>query len=105
MSTNALIASIDQGTSSTRFIVFSSETGKIVASHQVEVEQLYPKPGWVEIRANDLLTTTYECIENVAKQLEADNISVKQIRCVGITNQRGLYSFFFVSNILYLLFL
>ena len=41
------IGAIDQGTTSTRFILFSS-SGEIVASDQIEHRQIYPKPGWVE---------------------------------------------------------
>ena len=41
------IGALDQGTTSTRFILFD-QNGEIVASHQMEHKQIYPQPGWVE---------------------------------------------------------
>ena len=48
------IGAIDQGTTSTRFILFD-RSGRIVATAQKEHEQIYPKPGWVEHNAEEIL--------------------------------------------------
>lgn len=82
------VGSIDQGTSSTRFILFDV-TGKIVLSHQVEFEQKYPNPGWVEQDPELILTTVKTCIEEVMKQYDSKKMGSKSdIKAVGITNQR-----------------
>jgi glycerol kinase len=78
------IGAIDQGTTSTRFIVFDKD-GKIVAVDQREHEQITPKAGWVEHDANEIWRRTREVIGGVlaSTPLEAGDISA-----VGITNQR-----------------
>ncbi|KAI9855199.1 MAG: Glycerol kinase [Vezdaea acicularis] len=70
------IGSIDQGTTSSRFLLFDS-TGKPVASHQVEFKQLYPQSGSVET-----------CIEEATKQFLAAGYDVSEIKAIGVTNQR-----------------
>ena len=77
-------AAIDQGSTSTRFIIFDRE-GKIVCYAQKEHEQIYPKPGWVEHNSNEIWDNTQSVIENA---LEKGNIAVHDITAVGITNQR-----------------
>ena len=47
------VASIDQGTTSTRCMLFNHE-GEVVGAHQLEHEQIYPKPGWVEHDAEEI---------------------------------------------------
>lgn len=79
-----LVGAIDQGTSSTRFLVFESGSGKLVASHQISVTQVYPKPGWVEMEPNKLFESTMECIENTCPKLN----STHHIKAIGIANQR-----------------
>ena len=49
MTDSSLIGSIDQGTSSTRFMIFEAQTAKVVAQHQVEVEQLHPHERLVKL--------------------------------------------------------
>src|SRR5687767_9496394 len=78
------IASIDQGTTSTRFMVFDNG-GNVVAVHQKEHQQIYPKPGWVEHDPLEIWARTQEVIEGA---LEQGNISAKEITALGITNQR-----------------
>src|SRR5687767_11359554 len=78
------IASIDQGTTSTRFMVFN-HGGNVVAVHQKEHRQIYPKPGWVEHGPLEIWARTQEVIEGA---LEQGNISAKEIAALGITNQR-----------------
>src|SRR3954469_20077022 len=78
------IGAIDQGTTSTRFIVFDRD-GQIVAVDQREHEQITPRAGWVEHDAKEIWTRTREVIGGVlaSTPLEAGDISA-----VGITNQR-----------------
>ncbi|VDK65545.1 unnamed protein product [Anisakis simplex] len=83
-----LIGAIDQGTSSSRFLLFDLATGDVVAHHQIEVRQLFPHPGWVEMDPNEMINTVKKCIETVCKNLDKLKISLSQIKCVGITNQR-----------------
>ncbi|HXD11882.1 MAG TPA: FGGY family carbohydrate kinase, partial [Anaerolineales bacterium] len=78
------VAAIDQGTTSTRFIVFD-HTGNIAAVDQKEHQQIYPKPGWVEHDALEIWSRTQEVIQGA---LARGNISPKDIAAIGITNQR-----------------
>ena len=78
------VGSIDQGTTSTRFIIFDRE-GNVVASDQNEHAQLYPNPGWVEHDANEIWRNTKAVIQGAltkARLVPGDLFSV------GITNQR-----------------
>ncbi len=78
------ILSIDQGTTSSRAILFDKDTN-IVASVNKEFSQIFPKPGWVEHDANEIwLSVMAVCSEVLIKS----NISPKQIAGIGITNQR-----------------
>ena len=79
-----LIGALDQGTTSTRFIVFNKD-GKVVASAQREHEQIYPHPGWVEHRPREIWQRTVEVIEQVCA---TPAIRSGQIECLGIANQR-----------------
>src|SRR5215216_6497795 len=78
------VAAIDQGTTSTRFIVFD-HGGNIVAVDQKEHQQIYPKPGWVEHDPLEIWDRTQEVIKGA---LEKGNIPAKEIAALGITNQR-----------------
>jgi glycerol kinase len=78
------IAAIDQGTTSTRFIVFDHE-GNVAGIDQKEHGQIYPKPGWVEHDALEIWQRTQEVIEGA---LTKSSLSSKDILAVGITNQR-----------------
>lgn len=78
------VASIDQGTTSTRCIIFDKK-GNIVSVGQKEHEQIYPKPGWVEHNPIEIWHNTLEVI--AAARINK-NISVKNIAACGITNQR-----------------
>ncbi|MFQ3544885.1 glycerol kinase GlpK [Halobacillus rhizosphaerae] len=78
------ILSLDQGTTSSRAILFNKE-GKIVETAQKEFEQFFPKPGWVEHDANEIWTSVLSCIANV---LTKADIEPDQIAGIGITNQR-----------------
>jgi glycerol kinase len=78
------IAAIDQGTTSTRFIIFDL-TGKIIASEQKEHQQIYPQPGWVEHNPLEIWQNTQEVISST---LQKSGIRPNEIAAVGITNQR-----------------
>lgn len=78
------IASIDQGTTSTRCILFNHQ-GLIVSCHQLEHEQIYPQPGWVEHDPKEIWT---RCQEVIKGAMLGANATVHDIAAVGITNQR-----------------
>jgi len=77
-------AAIDQGTTSTRFMVFD-HSGVIVSVEQKEHEQIYPKPGWVEHDPMEIWARTLDVIDGGLKK---SSIDPKDIAAVGITNQR-----------------
>ncbi|TPX65458.1 glycerol kinase [Spizellomyces sp. 'palustris'] len=81
------VGAIDQGTSSSRFMVFN-EKGAIVTMHQMEFEQIYPKAGWCEHDPDVIMSSVNDCIAKVVEKLEAMGHSVTDIKAVGITNQR-----------------
>ncbi len=78
------IGAIDQGTTSTRFIVFD-RAGRIVSVAQKEHEQIYPQPGWVEHDASEIWRRTEEVIEEAMK---AKGLRPGDLAAIGITNQR-----------------
>ncbi len=74
--------SIDQGTTSSRCILFN-ENGEIKLSHQVEIKQYLPDSNSVEHDGKEIIKTVEECIKAVVK-----NIDTNSIKSVGLTNQR-----------------
>ncbi|MBO0653362.1 glycerol kinase GlpK [Streptomyces triculaminicus] len=78
------IAAIDQGTTSSRCIVFDRD-GRIVSVDQKEHEQIFPKPGWVEHDAMEIWTNVQEV---VAGAVEKAGITAADVKAIGITNQR-----------------
>ncbi len=78
------IAAIDQGTTSTRFIVFDHD-GNTIAMDQKEHRQIYPQPGWVEHDPLEIWQRTREVMQ---RALEKGRIDPKEIAAIGITNQR-----------------
>jgi len=75
---------LDQGTTSTRFMVFDHH-GQVVAVDQKEHEQIYPKPGWVEHDAKEIWERSQEVIQGA---LSKAGLSASDLAAVGITNQR-----------------
>jgi glycerol kinase len=75
-------AAVDQGTTSTRFMVFD-HGGQVVSVDQKEHEQIYPKPGWVEHDPMEIWQRTQEVIRAGLDKIKAEDISA-----VGVTNQR-----------------
>eukprot|EP00618_Florenciella_parvula_P006730 CAMPEP_0119503910 /NCGR_PEP_ID=MMETSP1344-20130328/24928_1 /TAXON_ID=236787 /ORGANISM="Florenciella parvula, Strain CCMP2471" /LENGTH=512 /DNA_ID=CAMNT_0007540241 /DNA_START=66 /DNA_END=1601 /DNA_ORIENTATION=- len=78
------IGAIDQGTSSTRFVIMNHE-GSIVASDQIEINQFYPQPGYVEHDALDIWAKTQQVMTNA---LAKASLTPSDLVGVGITNQR-----------------
>jgi glycerol kinase len=78
------VGAIDQGTSSTRFIIFDGST-RIVAEAQVEHEQIYPHRGWVEHDAIEIWRNTQTVI---AAALRSAGLAPRDLAAIGITNQR-----------------
>jgi glycerol kinase len=78
------IGAIDQGTTSTRFLVFD-RAGRIVASAQKEHQQIYPRPGWVEHDPEEIWFRTREVI---AEAMEQRGLKPGDLAALGITNQR-----------------
>jgi len=77
-------AALDQGTTSTRFMIFDHE-GKVVAIDQKEHEQIYPKPGWVE---HDPVEITMRSDQVIAGTLQKAGLKASDLAAVGVTNQR-----------------
>lgn len=78
------VGAIDQGTTSTRFMIFDAE-GRVVSTAQKEHQQIYPKPGWVEHDPVEIIRNTFEV---ASEALRAAGISAGELVAVGITNQR-----------------
>ncbi|RAV32892.1 glycerol kinase GlpK [Corynebacterium heidelbergense] len=78
------VVSIDQGTTSTRCIIFDAQ-GQIVTSSQLEHKQIFPKPGWVEHDPNEIRLNSRRVL---ADALASADIANDSIAAVGITNQR-----------------
>ncbi|SDZ95320.1 glycerol kinase [Flavobacterium gillisiae] len=81
---NKLILTLDQGTTSSRAIVFNHD-GEIVSISQKPFEQIFPKPGWVEHDPNEIWSSQISC---AAEVIAKTGISGKEIAAIGITNQR-----------------
>ncbi len=78
------VAAIDQGTTSSRCMIFN-HAGEPVSSSQLEHEQIYPKPGWVEHDAIEIWSRTKEVIHDA---MEKAGLVAADLAAVGITNQR-----------------
>ncbi len=82
--TPTYLLALDQGTSSSRSILFTPE-GRIAAMAQRELTQIYPQPGWVEHDAREIWRIQLETVREVLAQAGA---TAAQVRAIGITNQR-----------------
>ena len=78
------IIALDQGTTSSRAVIFD-QNAHLVASHGIEFPQIYPKPGWVEHRPQDILDSQINALKLA---VEKSGIDVADIAAIGITNQR-----------------
>ena len=84
MADRKYVAAIDQGTTSTRCMIFD-HGGNVVAVDQKEHEQVYPKPGWVEHRPGEIWQRAQEVVQGA---LSKSLVRKEDIVAVGITNQR-----------------
>ena len=78
------VGALDQGTTSTRFMIFD-RTGFEIARHQLEHQQILPGPGWVE---HDPLEIAARCDETIARAMRNANIDASDLAAIGVTNQR-----------------
>ncbi len=81
---NKYIVALDQGTTSSRSVVVNQQ-GEIVAMVQQEIEQIFPKPSWVEHNPTEILESQ---LSTLKKAITKANISASEIVGIGITNQR-----------------
>jgi len=78
------IGALDQGTSSTRFLIFDADA-RVVSTHQLEHKQILPSPGWVEHDGAEIWLRTQEVI---AGALDKAGLKANELNAIGITNQR-----------------
>ncbi|KAF5355295.1 hypothetical protein D9758_006102 [Tetrapyrgos nigripes] len=81
------VGSLDCGTTSVRFILFD-RYANIVAQHQLEFHQHYPKPSWHEQDPDEILSVVHACIDAAVESLQLLGWSKNSIKVIGITNQR-----------------
>ena len=78
------VGAVDQGTTSTRFMIFD-HSGGVVGVHQMEHEQIFPKAGWVEHDAMEIWARTQDVIKGA---LANAGITAADLAAIGVTNQR-----------------
>jgi glycerol kinase len=78
------VGAVDQGTTSTRFMIFD-HGGNEIARHQLEHEQILPQPGWVE---HDPLEIAARTDETIARAMRNANLTAQDLAAIGVTNQR-----------------
>ena len=84
MEPRSLVAAIDQGTTSSRCILFD-RSGSVVASHQLEHAQITPRPGWVEHDPDEIVERVRACVRIALRDSGAD---AGALAAVGISDQR-----------------
>ncbi len=84
------VLSIDQGTTSSRVIIYNSRFEKI-GMGQKAFQQYFPKPGWVEHDAEEIWQSVLSSIEEALSEVKDPDFSVKKIASIGITNQRETF--------------
>lgn len=87
MASKRYVGAVDQGTTSTRFIIFD-ETFSIVASHQRAHSQITPHPGWLEHDPVEIFENVCRCIVEAVTSLRQKDPSFVSLSDIGITNQR-----------------
>src|SRR6185437_2099380 len=78
------VGALDQGTTSTRFMIFD-RGGNEIARHQLEHQQILPQPGWVE---HDPMEIAARSDEAIARAMRNANIEAEDLAAIGVTNQR-----------------
>ena len=89
------VISIDQGSTSTRCVIYDDELNSI-ASSQYKLDEIYPKEGWVELDPNQIIESVLYTIKDVVSKSEIDK---EKIISIGITNQRETIVFWDKSNL------
>ena len=69
-----LIGSLDQGTTSTRFLIFVASTGELVTYHALPVQTVTPNSGWAEASATEILETAIQCINSTVGSFNLLNL-------------------------------
>lgn len=80
----AYIVAIDEGTTSTRAILYDLEKNKIVAQKSLGIKQIYPRPGYVEENASEIYAETLVSLIEILESLD----DISEVKGIGITNQR-----------------
>ena len=80
----SVVAALDQGTTSTRCLIFDHDA-RVVAAEQVEHRQHFPRPGWVEHDATEIWTNTRAVLAGALARAE---LAASEVAAIGITNQR-----------------
>ncbi len=78
------VGAVDQGTTSTRFVIFDKK-GRMIAMHQIEHRQIYPKPDWVEHNPEEIKKNAFQVIK---KAIQKAGIHPDELAAIGVTNQR-----------------
>ena len=81
------VGSLDQGTTSTRFIIFN-KFGEIVGQDQLEHKQILPQSGWVEHDAEEIWQNTKKVMAGAIQNCQVQPFTMKDLTAIGITNQR-----------------
>ena len=88
---NKVLIALDQGTTSSRAVVFSTD-GQMLAAYGQEFPQIYPKPGWVEHDPADILNTQINTLK------EAVRVSGVDVADICFSKKAGLYTLFLLLN-------
>ena len=72
------VAAIDQGTTSTRCMLFN-HAGEPIGSHQLEHEQIYPKPGWVEHDPEEIWARTQDVVKGAMQELQRPGVELLEV--------------------------
>ena len=83
-----LVCAIEQGTGSSRFLVFSANTAELITYHQIPIKTLTPHQGWVEQDPKEILNTVKKCIDVTVDNLNKLDVDPVDIVALGVTNQR-----------------
>jgi len=82
--TKKYVGAVDQGTTSTRFVIFNLK-GEMIAMHQVEHKQIYPKPDWVEHNPEEIKENAFKVVKEAVQKA---GIQAEDLAAIGVTNQR-----------------
>ena len=84
---HSYVGSIDQGTTSSRFLIFD-ENAQVVASKQLEHKQITPHPGWLEHDPEEIFQNVCRCIDEAIGTAVSRCEGFTSLRAIGVTNQR-----------------